>query len=174
MTLISNGDRGVGASRGASDWEDEIYGKSPLSAAAHSSTSTPNPARDPKKPSQKISFGDYKNYKQTGVKPSPRPYTATPELRAKQDAPGHSRNASAVSAITPMDRVPSAERGDHNLAIANLNTITVEMDPIQIRERSITACRFPFFKTDENTDLPYLQPLRRMPRSLVRLQTVTI
>ena len=112
MTLISNGDRGVGASKGASDWEDEVYGRSPLSAAGHSTTSTPNPARDLKKPSQKISFGDYKNFKQTGVKPSPRPYTATPEQKTRQDAPGHSRNTSAVSAVTPMDLLPLSEGAD--------------------------------------------------------------
>ena len=123
MTLISNGDRGVGASKGASDWEDEIYGKSPLSTAGRSSTSTP---RDPKKPSQKISFGDYKNYKQTGIKPSPRPYTATPELKARQDAPGHTRNTSAVSASTPMSRLPSSEGGDHKPVVAQVNSLRVE------------------------------------------------
>ena len=136
MTLISNGDRGVGASKGASDWEDEVYGKSPLSAAGHSSTSTPNPVRDLKKPSQKISFGDYKNFKQTGVKPSPIPYTATPEQKAK-DAPGHSRNTSGVSAITPMGRVPSSEGGDFKPAVAkvHVNLVTAEKTAVKDVER---------------------------------------
>lgn len=136
MTLISNGDRGVGASKGASDWEDEVYAKSPLSAAGHSSTSTPNPMRDTKKPSQKISFGDYKNYKQTGVKPSPRPLTATPEQKARHDAPGHSRNTSAVSAITPMGRMPSSEGGEHKPAAKiHINSVTAEKAPTKHSER---------------------------------------
>ena len=136
MTLISNGDRGVGASKGASDWEDEVYGKSPLSATGHSSTSTPNPVRDLKKPSQKISFGDYKNFKQTGVKPSPRPYTATPEQKAR-DAPGHSRNTSAVSAITPMGRVTSSEGGDFKPAATKIhvNPVTAEKTVVKDVER---------------------------------------
>jgi hypothetical protein len=135
MTLISNGDRGVGASKGASDWEDEVYGKSPLSAAGHSSTSTPNAVRDLKKPSQKISFGDYKNYKQTGVKPSPIPHTATPEQKARQDAPGHSRNASAVSAITPMGRISSSDGGDIKSVAAKVNSFTAEKAPAKDNER---------------------------------------
>jgi hypothetical protein len=134
MTLISNGDRGVGASKGASDWEDEVYGKSPSSAAGPSSTSTPNPVRDQKKPSQKISFGNYKNFKQTGVKPSPRPYT--PEQKARQDALGHSRNTSAVPAITPMGRVLSSERGDlRPAAKVHVNSVTVEKVPMKDNER---------------------------------------
>ena len=135
MTLISNGDRGVGASKGASDWEDEVYGKSPLSAAGHSSTSTPNAVRDLKKPSQKISFGDYKNYKQTGVKPSPRPYTATPEQKARQDAPAHSRNTSTVSAITPMGRISSSDGGDIKSVAAKVNSFTAEKAPAKDNER---------------------------------------
>ena len=135
MTLISNGDRGVGASKGASDWEEEVYGKSPLSAAGHSSTSTPNAVRDLKKPSQKISFGDYKNYKQTGVKPSPRPYTATPEQKARQDAPGHSRNISTVSAITPMGHIPSSDGGDIKPVAAKVNSFTAEKVPAKDNER---------------------------------------
>ena len=128
MTLISSGDRGVGSSKGASDWEDEIYGKSPLSAAGHSSTSTPNPVRDLKKPSQKISFGDYKNFKQTGVKPSPRPFTATPEQKVRQDAPGHSKNTSAVSAITPLSRAASFEGGEFKPAAVHVNSVIVEKE----------------------------------------------
>ena len=120
MTLISNGDRGVGASKGASDWEDEIYGKSPLSATGQSSTSTP---RDPKKPSQKISFGDYKNFKQTGVKPLPRPNVATPEAKPR-DVQGHSRNTSAVSGVPPMGPVPSPNGTDFK--VANVNSIIIE------------------------------------------------
>lgn len=144
MTLISNGDREVGASKGASDWMDEIYGRSPLSAAGHSSTSTPNPVRDPKKPSQKISFGDYKNYKQTGVKPSPRPYTATPEQKARHDAPGHSRNTSTVSAVTSMGRVPSSDGGDQKLAAPKVNSLTAEKAPAKDHERLVLLCHIPY------------------------------
>jgi hypothetical protein len=144
MTLISNGDRGVGASKGASDWEEEVYGKSPLSAAGHSSTSTPNPVRDPKKPSQKISFGDYKNYKQTGVKPSPRPCTATPEQKTTQDAPGHARNTGAVSATTPMGRVLSSDGGDRKSVVAKVNSTTVEKASIKDHERLVLLCYYIF------------------------------
>jgi hypothetical protein len=111
MTLISNADRGVGYAHG--NWEDSFNTKSPLSAEVPSSTSTPNPARDSRKPAVKMSIADYKNLKTTGVKPSPRPISATPEPRSNNGAPEHksthSRNTSAMSATTPMARVPSFE-----------------------------------------------------------------
>jgi hypothetical protein len=111
MTLVSNADRGVGYAHG--NWEESSNAKSPLSAEAPSSTSTPNPAKDSRKPAVKMSIADYKNLKTTGVKPSPRPISATPEPRSNSGAPDHksthSRNTSAVSASTPMARVPSFE-----------------------------------------------------------------
>jgi hypothetical protein len=115
MTLISNADRGVGYAHG--NWEESINAKSPSSAELPSSTSTPNPLRDSKKPpAVKMSIADYKSLKTTGVKPSPRPSAATPESRPGADTAdrnlGHSRNTSAVSVNTPMARVPSFEGGD--------------------------------------------------------------
>ena len=112
MTFLSNGDRGVGVAQG--NWLEEVQnGKSPWSAGARSSTTTPNPFKDSKKPALKMSIADYKNLKQSGVKPSPRPAaSATPETRPKL---GHSRNTSAISTGTPMARVPSLEGGEVKL-----------------------------------------------------------
>jgi hypothetical protein len=111
MTLLSNGDRGVGVARG--DWEDDITGAnmetSPGSGGAGSNTTTPNPFKDSKKPAVKMSIADYKNLKQSGIKPSPRPQVGTPTPDPSR-GPGHSRNTSAVSAVgTPMSRGPSFE-----------------------------------------------------------------
>jgi len=110
MTLITEGDRGVGFARG--NWQEDINAKSPFSAEAQSSVTTPNPVKDSRKPpAVKISIADYKNFKTTGVKPSPRASAATPESRPRNettDKATHSRNASAVS-VTPMVRVPSIE-----------------------------------------------------------------
>lgn len=143
MTLVSDGIRGIGATTGWSDWEEQIYPITPLSEADPSCTSTPIPVKDlNKKRSQKISFGDYKNFKQTGVKPSPKPNPETSESRAGQDIgddkPGHSRNTSAVSGITYMDRGSSFEGGDHKqsgAAIISVNSVTVEFAPVKEVER---------------------------------------
>lgn len=105
MTLITDGDRGIANAKG--NWEEEYA--APPSASVRSSTGTPNPfgsgrEKDPKKASVKYSIKDYKNMKQTGVKPSPRPAAADAERK-----PGHSRNTSNVSLGTPMARGPSSE-----------------------------------------------------------------
>lgn len=114
MTLISNGDRGVGCAQG--NWEEAINARSPQSAELPSSASTPKSARDPKKPAVKMSIADYKKQKATGARPSPRPAAATPETRPKQDAKDmqhtHSRNTSNISITTPMARIPSFEGGN--------------------------------------------------------------
>jgi len=123
MTLISNGDRGVGFAEG--NWEEQVNGRSPCSAEARSSTTTPNPFRDSRRSALKMSMADYKNLKQGGARSSPRPSAATPEPRPSNDVmdrrPGQSRNTSGVSADVLMVRVPSYEgRGDvrQNGAIA--------------------------------------------------------
>jgi hypothetical protein len=103
FTMISAGNRGVGVAVGASEWQDQINGKSPYSMV-RSSTTTPNPTRESRKPANKMSIADYKNMKQTGIKPSPKP------VAADSVNPGHSRNTSAVSGA-PMERVPSLEGG---------------------------------------------------------------
>jgi hypothetical protein len=103
FTMISAGNRGVGVAVGASEWQDQINGKSPYSMA-RSSTTTPNPARESRKPANKMSIADYKNMKQTGIKPSPKP------VAADSVNLGHSRNTSAISGA-PMERVPSLEGG---------------------------------------------------------------
>jgi hypothetical protein len=102
MTMISDGDRGVAAARG--DWHDEIYNQSPGSADARSSTTTPNPSQGLKKPAVKMSISDYKNLKEKGIRPSPKPVAADAERKM-----GHSRNTSAVTAGTPMSRMSSLE-----------------------------------------------------------------
>lgn len=111
MTLISNGDRGVGHTTG--NWQEGTSLSPPLSAGAQSNTSTPNAQRDPKKPSVKMSIADYKNLKTTGVKPPPRPSTSTPGSNQKSDVadhkPGHTRNISSASNDTPIGSVASLE-----------------------------------------------------------------
>jgi hypothetical protein len=122
MTMISDGDRGVAAARG--DWHDEIYNQpaSPGSADARSSTTTPNPAKDMKKTAVKMSFSDYKNLKEKGIKPSPRPTPVDAERK-----PGHSRNTSAATAGTPMSRMSSLEGpAKQNGLGASASSITVE------------------------------------------------
>jgi hypothetical protein len=122
MTMISDGDRGVASAKG--DWHDEIYNQSPRSADARSSTTTPNPAKELKKAANKMSFSDYKNLKEKGIKPSPRPVAANAERK-----PGHSRNTSAVTAGTPMSRISSFEgpvQAKQNGASAPGSSISVE------------------------------------------------
>ena len=101
MTMISDGDRGVAAARG--NWHDEIYNQSPGSAVSRSSSATPNSRslKEAKKPKAKISFADYKNFKEKGIKPSPRPVVA-------EEKRGHERNSSQVTG-TPMSREASME-----------------------------------------------------------------
>jgi hypothetical protein len=118
MTL-SPESRGLAIPKG--DWQDEIYG-SP-SDAGQSNTSTPNPARD-KKRSQKMSFGDYKNYKQTGVKPPPKPDSAMQDYKAKEGDVG-STNTKPTGAISvDMSSVSPFEGGDNkqNGASATANS----------------------------------------------------
>jgi hypothetical protein len=114
MTLISNGDRGVGHTAG--NWQDEMNDSPPLSAGAQSGTGTPNSQKDPKKPSVKMSIADYKNRKTTGFKPLPGPSAPTTEAQRGSDGngsrSGHARNTSSASIGTPMARVPSV--GDDN------------------------------------------------------------
>jgi hypothetical protein len=102
MTMISDGDRGVVFAKG--DWHDEIYNQSPGSADARSSTTTPNPVKELKKVANKMSFSDYKNLKEKGIKPSPKPVAADAERK-----PGQLRNTSAVTAGTPMSRMSSLD-----------------------------------------------------------------
>lgn len=125
MTMISDGDRGVASAKG--DWHDEIYNQSPGSGDARSSTTTPNPAKEVKKVANKMSFSDYKNFKEKGIKPSPRPVAADAEAKL-----GHSRNASAVTAGTPMSRMSSLDgpaQVKQNGASAPINSISVEKMP---------------------------------------------
>jgi hypothetical protein len=122
MTMISDGDRGVAAARG--DWHDEIYNQvaSPGSADARSSTTTPNPAKDLKKAAVKMSFSDYKNLKEKGIRPSPKPVAVDAERK-----PGHSRNTSAVTAGTPMSRMSSLEGPvKQNGVRAAVNSVSAE------------------------------------------------
>jgi hypothetical protein len=122
MTMISDGDRGVAAARG--DWHDEIYNQvaSPGSADARSSTTTPNPAKDLKKAAVKMSFSDYKNLKEKGIRPSPKPVAVDADRK-----PGHSRNTSAVTAGTPMSRMSSLEGPvKQNGVRAAVNSISAE------------------------------------------------
>ena len=51
-----------------------------------------------------MSISDYKNLKEKGIRPSPRPVAADAERKM-----GHSRNTSAVTAGTPMSRMSSLE-----------------------------------------------------------------
>ncbi|EPE27180.1 hypothetical protein GLAREA_03094 [Glarea lozoyensis ATCC 20868] len=105
MTLIADADRGTALAKG--NWEDEFLGPTSASADARSNTPTPNPFnKDAKKASVKYSIKDYKNMKQTGVKPSPKPLAADAERKIS-----HSRNTSVLSTDTPMSRVPSMEGG---------------------------------------------------------------
>lgn len=122
MTMISDGYRGVASAKG--DWHDEIYNQSPRTPDARSSTTTPNPAKEQKKAANKMSFSDYKNLKEKGIKPSPRPVAADSERKA-----GHSRNTSAVTAGTPMSRMSSYEgpvQVKQNGASASINSKSVE------------------------------------------------
>lgn len=117
MTLISSGSRGVARTEG--DWQARIEGRSPASIAARSSTTTPNPAKEAKVASKKISIADYKNMKKTGVRPSPRP---------EGDAVGSSQ----VSTGTPMSRGGSFEGAPEvkvNGASVEFNSIRVDRLP---------------------------------------------
>lgn len=123
MTLVSDGERGIALAKG--DWEDEFTGP-PSNSDRRSSTTTPNSFnKDTKKPSVKYSIKDYKNMKQTGVKPSPKPMAADAERR-----PGHTRNTSGVSMDSPMSRMPSLEghapEVKQNGASFSSNSIKVE------------------------------------------------
>ena len=132
MTMISDGDRGVAAARG--DWHDEIYNQaaSPGSVDARSSTTTPNPAKDLKKTAVKMSISDYKNLKEKGIKPSPKPLAVDAERK-----PGHSRNTSAVTAGTPMSRMSSLEGPPvkQNGVSASATSASVEKKPSKENEK---------------------------------------
>ncbi len=133
MTLLSNGDRGVGVARG--DWEDDItganIGASPGSGGARSNTTTPNPFKDSKKPAVKMSIADYKNLKQSGIKPSPRPQVGTPTPDPSR-GPGYARNTSAVPAIgTPMSRRASLEGAP---AVKQNGAPSVSVKPVRLEK----------------------------------------
>ncbi|KAH8590128.1 hypothetical protein B0O99DRAFT_310977 [Bisporella sp. PMI_857] len=114
MTLQSNADRGIAIAQG--NWEEIIKSNSPVSAGSQTGTSTPNATRDSKTPKVKLSIADYKNFKTSGVKPSPKPSTSTTETKTGNGTVDrnsmHSRNTSAVSITTPMSRVSSTEGGE--------------------------------------------------------------
>jgi hypothetical protein len=134
MTLISNGDRGVGHTAG--DWQDEMNNSPPLSTGAQSSAGTPNSQKDLKKPSVKMSIADYKIRKTAGLKPPPGPSTTTPDSKRGSDTaehrPGHTRTTSTASIDTHMARVPSLD-GDHKRNGAGAPVKTGQKDPIQER-----------------------------------------
>lgn len=77
LTLLSSADRGICLAQG--NWEEEEINKagSPFSTGSQTGTSTPLAVRDGKSAKVKLSIADYKNFKTTGVKPTPRPSTAT-------------------------------------------------------------------------------------------------
>ncbi|TVY68830.1 hypothetical protein LSUE1_G008845 [Lachnellula suecica] len=100
LTLVADGDCGIVMAKG--NWEEEF------AATAGSGTPTPDTSSKDKDktraPAVKYSIKDYKNMKQTGVRPSPR---STPNDVERK--PGHSRNISNISLGTPMSRVESSE-----------------------------------------------------------------
>ncbi|KAH8657121.1 hypothetical protein BGZ60DRAFT_434770 [Tricladium varicosporioides] len=158
MTLVADGDRGIALAKG--DWEDEYSGPPATSADARSSTTTPNPFnKDTKKPSVKYSIKDYKNMKQTGVKPSPR------SVAEAERKPGHTRNTSAMSLDTPMSRVssmegptPTSEKRTNGVAASN-NSVNVERFPRKEDRLNITSNRSnakgsPLPRTNGNVDRP--------------------
>lgn len=116
LTLLSSADRGICLAQGNCDDETTKAG-SPISTGSQTGTSTPHAVRDGKSAKVKLSIADYKNFKTTGVKPAPRPSTATPDAKVPSDTPNrksiHTRNTSAVSIDIPMSRVPSFEGGDN-------------------------------------------------------------
>ena len=133
MTLISNGDRGVGSTRG--NLEDLTSAGSPLSTG--SQNGTPNGVRETKTPKVKLSISDYKNFKTTGVKPSPKTATPTfPESKPKETVDRklmHSRNTSATSVTIPMTRLSSFEGSDPkpNGASGGTNSRRVERPTVK-------------------------------------------
>ncbi|KAM3078106.1 hypothetical protein ACMFMF_004517 [Clarireedia jacksonii] len=100
MTLLSDTDRELQIPQG--DWQEDTTESPSNSAGMGSSLGTPQ--RDPSKP--KMSMADYKNLKQSGIRPPPRHPTSTPESSRPQ---GHARTSSNISNATPMARVPSFE-----------------------------------------------------------------
>ncbi|KAG9242713.1 hypothetical protein BJ878DRAFT_544001 [Calycina marina] len=112
LTLQSSADRGICLAQG-NWWEEPLKAGTPGSAGSQTGTSTPQAFKETKTPKVKLSLGDYKNFKSTGVKPVPRPPTATANGKLPGDIDGrkslHSRNMSAVSVTMPMFRVSSVE-----------------------------------------------------------------
>jgi len=128
LTLLSSADRGICLAQGTLEDEAAKVG-SPFSTGSQTGTSTPRAVRDGKGAKVKLSIADYKNFKTTGVKPAPRPSTATPEAKVPSDTPHrkptHTRNTSAVSIDASMSRVSSFEGSD----IKPNGTITSSNDP---------------------------------------------
>lgn len=86
MTLVADGERGIAMAKG--DWEDE-YAAAPSGNGSVRSVGTPSTSTGAvRKPGTKISLKDYKNMKETGVKP------ARTEAERKM---GHKRDGSNVS-----------------------------------------------------------------------------
>ncbi|TAQ84309.1 hypothetical protein B7494_g7363 [Chlorociboria aeruginascens] len=159
MTLISHSDRGVGHVEG--NWQESVYQISPPSTDARSNTTTPNPSRDSRKPAVKMSIADYKNLKQTGIKPSPKPPAGTPESRPRNNhpdrAPGHSRNISSIATDTPMSRVPSFEGGERKNGIgANL-----QRAPVKDHDRNALP---PTHTDSRKENMPHVNGHRDPPR----------
>ncbi|KAH8820598.1 hypothetical protein F5884DRAFT_55988 [Xylogone sp. PMI_703] len=76
ITLLANTDRGVGFTE---EYQPDESNDTPYGRDARSSTTTPNPSKDPKKPAVKLSLADYKSVK-SGGRPTPKS-----ESRADED-----------------------------------------------------------------------------------------
>ncbi|RFU33402.1 hypothetical protein B7463_g2913, partial [Scytalidium lignicola] len=96
ITLLANTDRGVGFTE--EYLLDETNG-TPYGRDARSSTTTPNPSRDPKKPAVKLSLADYKSVK-SGGRPTPKAEPRADEERkaeAAKNVPPPMKSHSATS-----------------------------------------------------------------------------
>ena len=132
MTFVNVNNRGLTTTRGA--WEDDMNSWGPAAdeadARSRSSSGTPNP-NGPKKAKTRMSFKDYKKYKETGIKPPSLPTTAspTPDIQSASTEPN---GVNATSLSTSLAQVLSAEAK----AGAKVSTDTVNV-PSQDTKRFV-------------------------------------
>lgn len=113
ITLLANTDRGVG-------YTQDYFFDDPNDQDARSSTTTPNPSRDSKKPAVKLSLADYKSVK-SGGRPTPKRDASEPKTHmdedkkveaAKQTSPAKDASAGKVEKVDAGRSV--AEKAEHS------------------------------------------------------------
>ena len=146
-------------------WQEEMAGTTPNSTGVQSSTGTPNP-KDAKKPSQKMSFSDYKKFKESGVTPTLKPGapTSEPSLSQGERSMGHERSISSTS----VEKLASVAQSKGRPEVI-VNGVKSSIEPVKTAVKEQTYVMLYIRLLHELTMILDLRLNHRTPRTLTNL-----